>query len=197
MNVLTVLLEAIGWTGVIYFVVGVTAYLYWRPNTLGYFTPLVDLSAFAGLFCLWQLLVVTGGAARFLLMPRARRQFRLAVLETNFGRDGGWYVEYYGRRIALLTDCRWEDMFWCSYRVELLVDDLEERQRISGEWQYWLGDGVVYRSRQFGEVAPHAFPGGESRPHGERISMRALYLWLTPTKFEEWLVWWRQRKRRR
>jgi hypothetical protein len=36
---------------------------------------------------------------------------RLQILETNYGRQAGWYVEWRGERIAELTDVRMEEMF--------------------------------------------------------------------------------------
>lgn len=37
---------------------------------------------------------------------------RLRIIETNYGRDCGWYVEVNGQKIARLVDPKWEDMFW-------------------------------------------------------------------------------------
>src|ERR1051326_7193222 len=54
---------------------------------------------------------------------------RLRIWETNFGREAGWLIERHGQPIAILTEPRSEDMFWDSYRLEILTNDPELRQR--------------------------------------------------------------------
>jgi hypothetical protein len=40
-----------------------------------------------------------------------RYERHLRLIESNYGRDSGWYAERGGQRLAVLTDCRWVDMF--------------------------------------------------------------------------------------
>jgi hypothetical protein len=54
-------------------------------------------------------------------LKRCDRERRLRIFETNYGREAGWYVEHAGRRVALLTAPRFEEMFWDSYRIEPLT----------------------------------------------------------------------------
>jgi hypothetical protein len=54
--------------------------------------------------------------------PKARRR-RLPIFASYCGRQGGWFVEYQGRCLAALTDPRFVDMFWDSYRIEIVTDD--------------------------------------------------------------------------
>lgn len=95
--------------------------------------------------------------------------------ESDYGRTGGWYVEHNGRRIAFLSDPQFEDMFWVSYAIEPLTEDEEERRQLLECEAFWLTE-FTYRSKQFDEIAPHAFPALKPFPRPGRISMRALSL---------------------
>ena len=92
--------------------------------------------------------------------------------------ESGWYVEHGGRRIAVLSDPRYEDMFWVSYAVEPLTEDREERRRMLESEEFWLTD-FVYRSRECGEIAENAFPALKPFAGPGRVAMRGLYLILT------------------
>ena len=101
---------------------------------------------------------------------------RLRVWETDYGREAGWVIECHGLPIAILTDPRWEEMFWVSYRIEIVTDDPELRQRMITK-EFWLNsEGLVWRSREFGEVAEFAFPAVSPFPKSGRLTMRVLYL---------------------
>jgi hypothetical protein len=119
------------------------------------------------------------------------RMYRhLRILESNYGRTSGWYVETEGRRVALLTDCRWEDMFWVSYRLQLLT---AEPELFSDE--FWdRCEKLVFRNCKFGEVAPYAFPalraGSAVRETG-RVLMRGLYLVVRCYPWDCLLLWGR------
>ncbi len=180
------------------------AFMYWKEGLWGCATIILGavgpLAALMGLFAALYLLAIIAGAVIFVFTARSKRERRLAIMLDNFGRKSGWYVEYQGRRIAVLTSCKWADMFWDEYHVQLLTDDPEERRRIAENWKYWVGDDVVYRSRQFPEaLAPNAFPAGPPcPPTRDRIVMRALYLCLKPgcSPFEDLVIRWRLRRRR-
>jgi hypothetical protein len=94
------------------------------------------------------------------------------IINSNYGRDDGWTVEKDGTPIATLTDARGEEMFWVSYKVEVLVPNAIES--ICG-----FERGLVFRNRRFQAIAPYAFPSGS---HSDfklidgRLIMRALYL---------------------
>ena len=127
----------------------------------------------------------------------AERRLRLALFESNYGRQGGWYVEREGRRLALLTEPRFEEMFWDSYRLEVLTDDPEERQRIPTDPAWWLQEGIAYRSRTFGVTAP-AFPAGHVFTESGRVVLRGLHLFVGPPDlWEQILLWLRRRMTRR
>lgn len=103
------------------------------------------------------------------------REHRLK--STDYGRSGGWDVMLDERVIAYLSDPRFEDMFWISYRVTPLTDDPELAARLmtSDFWRRGRADRLRYRSRALGVFAPHAFPAiGEHEPG--RVTMRGLYL---------------------
>jgi hypothetical protein len=120
---------------------------------------------------------------------------RLRIWETNYGRDCGWIVERQDRPIAVLTEPRWEDMFWDSYRMEIVADDPELRARMFTT-EFWLkveAEGLVWRNREFGDVAEFAFPGGEPFPEPGRLMMRGLYLLIGEPWPWDWVVLWIRR----
>jgi hypothetical protein len=87
---------------------------------------------------------------------------RLRIWETNYGRDAGWVIERDGRRIAVLSDSRWEDMFWDTYRMEIITDDPELRRMLQtgAFWKQAESAELRWRNREFGELAEFAFPAG-------------------------------------
>lgn len=125
-------------------------------------------------------------------MRRAERERRLQIFETNYGRDGGSFVEHHGRRVAQLTDPRFADQFWFSYRIEPLTEDVAEQEELLNSPSRWLACEFVYRSRQFGEVAESAFSAGQPVGGPGRVLMRALYLGIDgPSFWERSLLWQR------
>jgi hypothetical protein len=130
-----------------------------------------------------------------IFLRRADRERRLRIFETDYGREAGWYVEGHGRRIAVLTAPRREEMFWDSYRIEPMTEDPEEAQLLSAP-AHWLDNEFVFRSREFGETAAYAFPAGEPICGDHRVLMRGLYLSISkPTVWERWLLWCRGSRR--
>jgi hypothetical protein len=108
----------------------------------------------------------------------------------NVTPTGFWILECFGEPVALLTEPECMDMFWCSYRLIPLTEDTEILTRLYSE-EFWNEmEGFVWRERDSGKVAPHAFPsGGFELPTTGRVSMRGLY---TPTatfglRVVEWL----------
>ena len=135
---------------------------------------------------------------RFALRPRWERGLRLHLFETNYGRSDGWQVERDGRVMALLVEPQFEEMFWDSYRVEVQVDDPEERRRILKEPGWWLQPGLVFRGRTVGAVASGAFPAGQVFMDSGRILMRGLHFLVEPPDlWERILLWWRKQTRSR
>jgi hypothetical protein len=116
---------------------------------------------------------------------------RLRILASDYGRDYGWYVETEGRRIAVLTDVQWEDMFWHSYRLEVLTTNLGEVENLYSDDFWRPRQALLFRSREFREVAPFAFAGGRPgsmlRESG-RILVRGLYLAVPSYPFERLLL---------
>ena len=121
--------------------------------------------------------------------PAARRR---RILESNFGRDGGWYVNRGGRRVAELLDPRRVDMFIDSYRVELVADagpDLDVRSA-----GFWMDEPLTFTSREFGEVAHNAIPLTYRPGEPDRLEIRGLYLDAPPANlWESLLLRWRRR----
>lgn len=119
---------------------------------------------------------------------------RLRILESNYGRNFGWYLEKEGKRIAVLTDCQWEEMFWDSYRLEPLTNKPEEPGMFYSDefWDGYFSGGLCFRNREFDEVASDAFPAikaGTSLKKTGRILMRALYLQVKYYPWDPFLLW--------
>ena len=129
---------------------------------------------------------------------------RLRMIETDCGRDAGWIAEWDGRPVAVLTQPRWEEMFWDSYQLEVIADDPTLRAKLEGA-SFWAGNeclDLVWRSREFGLRPMCAYPSTnpfQSEPG--RIMMRGLHVligapWVWPW---EWIAlairrWWRKRR---
>jgi hypothetical protein len=62
--------------------------------------------------------------------PRRDLDYRLRVIESTYGREHGWFVEQDGRTLALLTDPRWIEMFWESYRLVPATEDPRDLTRL-------------------------------------------------------------------
>ncbi|HZZ81042.1 MAG TPA: hypothetical protein VFE62_21250 [Gemmataceae bacterium] len=127
---------------------------------------------------------------------------RLRIWETNYGRDCGWIIERQGSPIAILTEPRWEKMFWDSYRMEIVADDQEYRARMltTEFWANAEAEGLVWRNRELGEVAEFAFPALAPFPEPGRLMVRGLYLSVGEPWPWDWLVMrirrWRKPDRR-
>jgi hypothetical protein len=122
---------------------------------------------------------------------------RLRIWETNYGRDAGWIIERRGLAIAVLTEPRWEEMFWDSYRMEITTEDatLRELLQTEGFWAKAESEGLVWRNREFGEVAQFAFPALSPFPEPGRLTMRALYLNIGEPWPWDCLILWVRRLR--
>lgn len=118
--------------------------------------------------------VIGWQAILFLLMDPAVRNRRMRILEADYGREAGWYVEIDGRRVAILKLPMPADMFWVSYYIEPLTEDVAERQRILSDCEWWHQQ-LTFRNREFDEIAPFAF-AGECLSEPRRVVMRGLYL---------------------
>jgi len=98
------------------------------------------------------------------------------IKEIDDGRNSDWIMEQWGEPIALLTEPRWEDMFWYSYRLIPLTQDEKVLSQLNSEtfWHQW--EGCTWRNCEFGVVATGPFSGGFELPETGRVSMRALYI---------------------
>lgn len=166
----------------------------WGGLVAGLYLAWGPAGVFVGGILVFLGFVLFQATAAFLIPAKLRRR-RLAIFASDYGRDGGWFVEWQGRRVALLTDPRFAEMFWDSYRIEPITDDPAEVQRLVNDIDWWLELKFVYRSRQFDEVAEFAFPAG-AFPEAGRVQMRGLYLnigqmWL----WEKMVVWLRRRRK--
>ena len=121
---------------------------------------------------------------------KKRRISRRELIDTNYGRKCGWYVEFEGQKVARLTDPQWEDMFWVSYRVELLTRDPALQSQFSSV-DFWDTGNVVYRNCEFDEETVDALEGGNTSTvlKTGRIVMRFLYL-SPPQRWWEHLLSW-------
>ncbi len=104
------------------------------------------------------------------------RERRLQIFASNYGRDAGWYVEYEGRRIGVLTDPRPADMFWCSYKIEPVVDDSGLRDDLLDSRLHWDQCDFTFRNRAFDQTAPGFVAAGQPPFENGRALMHGLYL---------------------
>lgn len=114
----------------------------------------------------------------------------------------GWYVMRDGKRLAELTDCRWEEMFWDSYQVTPLTDDPRLNQSLLTDYWDWespLAEGTYFLCREFPEYGvPIFFPSGDPTREPGRVILRGLY--FIPFFAMPWdylMLWWRRFRRRR
>lgn len=56
------------------------------------------------------------------MKPRPTESLREAPLRYFESGNNDWFLELNGQRLAVLYDPQWTEMFWNSYRVDLLVD---------------------------------------------------------------------------
>ena len=125
-------------------------------------------------------------------LQRTGLERRLQTFESDWAQGAGWYVEDDGRRVAQLSSPEYEDMFWCSFAVEPLVEDPAELRLLQTP-EYWLERELVYRSKRFGDIAENAMPAGRVFSQAGRVIMRGLYLHMgTPTRLERFLLWSRK-----
>jgi hypothetical protein len=95
-----------------------------------------------------------------------------------------------------LFDPRFEDMFWYSYRLDVTTDHPELRQKMQTTefWRRAESEGLVWRSREFGDIAEIAFPGWDPFPEPGRLVMRGLYLDVgEPAPWDQLVLWLRRR----
>jgi len=133
-------------------------------------------------------------------MPLRWYARRLRIWETDYGRDCGWVIERHGKAIAILTEPRWEDMFWYSYRMEIVAEDEDLRAQLLTKefWGRAETEGLDWRNRESGERANWAFPALSPFPEPGRLMVRALYLRTGAPWPWDWMVlWFRGRLRRR
>lgn len=131
--------------------------------------------------------------AELALLPEEKNALRLEIFETNYGRTSDWYAELNGKRLALLTEPQYEDMFWVSYKVESLPDAYTEGPGPDSP-AFWEDGGLVFRSVRFSLVAKYAFAAlGEPYKNG-RVHMRGLYITIPEPSDREKIELARRRK---
>ncbi|MDX2093587.1 MAG: hypothetical protein SFX73_37455 [Kofleriaceae bacterium] len=124
----------------------------------------------------------------------------VAIVEANWGRDGDWWIELDGRRLGLLTDATWVDMFWWRYRLDLSASD-DEARALLADRELWGSCRFTFRSVRFDRLVTTAFcagKSGEAGPHDGFISMRGLAIAPPPPTLRDRLqLWWLRRFPRR
>jgi hypothetical protein len=99
------------------------------------------------------------------------------LIKTDYGRSCGWYIEKDGEVISELNDCQYEDMFWQSYRLDIVTNSPDLRDKIMTN-EFWQNfEELVFRNREFGDIVDSCFPAvSQSFINPVRIRMRALYI---------------------
>jgi len=116
------------------------------------------------------------------------RALRLRLARANWGGRAGWFVEWRGQRVALLTDPKWEEMFWISYLITPLTNEPAVRALME-QPDFWGSEDVLFRDREIDFVAPFAF-GALAGPRSGRIAMRGLYFNLRLTWFDRLVLFY-------
>ena len=111
---------------------------------------------------------------------KKRRISRRELIDTNYGRKCGWYVEFDGHKLARLIDPigEYDSHFYHSYLIEPLTRDPAMLSLLYSA-DFWLAGAVGYRNCEFEEWTPDGFAGGDAAnqvAETGRISMRGLYL---------------------
>ena len=131
-------------------------------------------------------------------MGQLPRDQRLALLEADYGRAFGWYVERDGRRIAELLEPTWDadSQFWYRYRLVPLSDDPTEQAALRTE-AFWADNAgaLSYLNRTTGDSAEQAVPGGLEIDGQDRvwIAFRGLQVDMAPPNLLEKFLLWRRR----
>lgn len=108
----------------------------------------------------------------------------LRVWETGYGRSDGWIVEQRGQPIALLTDPKYADMFWVSYRIQAITPDPGLATAVVTEdfWSTYDIGGLAWRSRALNETIDNAIWACPALDEMGRIKMRGLYIDTRPPR---------------
>lgn len=132
-------------------------------------------------------------------MTSFQRIWRL--LDSNYGRNHGWFIELDGRIVGELVNSGFAEMFWDEYDVVVY----EGAGDTLGDDDNWLQCRFKYRNQYFNEYAEHAFPWGvQPVIRDGHVQMRALYLlpvgraekfWMFLLEdYFDFVSWWRKRR---
>ena len=122
------------------------------------------------------------------ILPRAlaaARNRRWRRDHVYLGDLSGWYVECGGRRAAILSEPKYYDMFWLSYRVEPTTDDPIENARIASDKTWWLQSTLALRNIASVNVVCSTFPGGDVFTETGRVIVRSTFLFMPLEKTDE------------
>ena len=123
---------------------------------------------------------------------------RLRILDSDRGRNYGWYVELDGRPIAILADPESvpNNESWHVYTVVPTTADAEEIKALATD-EFWYGDNLQqkrlsYVNREVGSRSTDGWAGGLHALEDGTIKagMRSLYV-PVPLPWEEILLWLR------
>jgi hypothetical protein len=96
------------------------------------------------------------------------------LLESNYGRTYGWFVEFDGQCIGRLIEPVREDMFWDVYK---LIPKDSQSEQVLHDPVNWEHCKFKFRNILMDEYAFHPFAGwGPDFVRNGKVCMRALYL---------------------
>lgn len=124
-------------------------------------------------------------------------QRRLRLIETNCGREAGWFVVRGDERIAELSDCRWEEMYWDSYLITPTTNDADLNAALLGtfwESEDWVS--VHFANREFPNlIVADAYPAMTPFYEPCRLVLRGLHFCPFPRLPWDYIIlWWRARR---
>jgi hypothetical protein len=83
-------------------------------------------------------------------------------------------------KLAQMHDPKWEEMFWCSYRISPVS---EAADRVLREEAIWSEVRFTVRTKDGVVPNPHTFPGGDFAAYCKRETDRVSFRSLWPEKF--------------
>jgi len=117
---------------------------------------------------------------------------KLRIWKSDYGRAFGGSIELFSKTVAVLTETRFEEMFWHSYHMEIVTNEESLRERLLsndfGESNDWTD--LAWRNREFHDCATCAFPA--TRPFIEpgRLMIRGLSLAIRdPLPWDHFVLW--------
>tara|TARA_B110000046_G_scaffold59224_1_gene66481 strand:- start:1550 stop:1945 length:396 start_codon:yes stop_codon:yes gene_type:complete len=111
----------------------------------------------------------------FLSQYFKKQKDKKELKNSNFGRNYGWDIEYQGEVIGELTNWKFFDMYWCTYKIFAINASMES---ILFDEKLWNDCKFKFKNKKYGIYAKapiSSFISGNLL-NTKTIRMRMLYL---------------------